>query len=142
MQLTGLLDLLRGSGIYRDLLTHLQADKAMPDLGVIRAARPFLLAALAQDWHAPIIYITGRIDRAYNVSEQLPVWLGDRPVYRFAEPTPLFYEHSPWGESVVRSRIATLSALAFDEDVDPHPLVPSPSERGEGTAPIIVTSAR
>ena len=50
MQLTGLLDLLRSSGIYRDLLTRLENHSAMPDLGVIRAARPFLLAALAQEW--------------------------------------------------------------------------------------------
>src|SRR6185295_18494184 len=116
MQLNGLLDLLRSNSIYRDLLDHLNESGDVPELGVIRAARPFLLAALAQDWRAPIIYVTGRIDRAYNVSEQLPVWLGERPVYRFAEPTPLFYERAPWGENVIRSRIATLTALVSDEE--------------------------
>lgn len=131
MQLTGLLDLLRSSGVYRDLLTRLQGDSTMPDLSVIRAARPFLLAALAQDWQGPIIYITGRIDRAYNVSEQLPVWLGDRPVYRFAEPTPLFYERTPWVENVIRGRIATLAALTPPDD---QPV--------SDVQPIIVTSAR
>ncbi|MCC6894713.1 MAG: transcription-repair coupling factor [Anaerolineae bacterium] len=131
MQLTGLLELLRGSGVYRDLLARLQAERRMPDLGVIRAARPFLLAALAQDWHGPIIYVTGRIDRAYNVSEQLPVWLGDRPVYRYAEPTPLFYERTTWVENVIRGRIATLAALTPPDDQPPA-----------NVQPIIVTSAR
>lgn len=131
MQLTGLLDLLRGSAAYRDLLTHLNGNNAMPDLGIIRAARPFLLAALARDWPGAVIYVTGRIDRAYNVSEQLPVWLGDRPVYRFAEPTPVFYERAPWGENVIRSRIATLTALVPPDEME-TPELP----------PIVVTSAR
>lgn len=131
MQLTGLLDSLRGSAAYRDLLVRLNERTSPPDLGIIRAARPFLLAALARDWPGAILYITGRIDRAYNVSEQLPVWLGDRPVYRFAEPTPLFYERAPWGENVIRSRIATLSALVPPDDFD-----------APDTPPIVVTSAR
>lgn len=143
MQLTGLLDLFRSSPTYRDLITSLTGTENPPDLGILRAARPFLLAALAQDWHAPIIYVTARVDRAYNVSEQLPVWLGDRPIYRFAEPTPLFYERAPWGELVTRSRIATLSALVPPEENSSTP-PPNPlptSWRGE-TQPIIVTSAR
>jgi transcription-repair coupling factor (superfamily II helicase) len=158
MQLTGLLDVLRSHSIYWDFLAQLSDSTPMPELGIIRAARPFLLAALARDWPAPVIYITGRIDRAYNVSEQLPVWLGERPVYRFAEPTPFFYERAPWGENVIRSRIAALSALVGDEE-SPHPPAPSsfdklrtlPSGRGgeiqnDGAsftpAPVIVTSAR
>ncbi len=139
MQLTGLLDLLRSSSVYRDLLTQLKGDSAMPDLGVIRAARPFLLAALAQEWPAPIIYITGRVDRAYNVSEQLPVWLGDRPVYRFAEPTALFYERTPWVENVIRGRIAALAALTPPDEVAER-ATDLISDRVQ--QPVIVTSAR
>jgi transcription-repair coupling factor (superfamily II helicase) len=130
MQLNGLLDSLRASAPYRDLLERLQNGVRLADLGVLRAARPFVLAALAADWPAPVIYITGRIDRAYNVSEQIPVWLGDRPVYRFAEPTPLFYERAPWGENVVRSRLAALAALM------------PPDESIPAVPPIVVTSAR
>lgn len=136
MQLTGLLDLLRSHRLYHDLLNHLNDSAAPPDLAVIRAARPFLLAALARDWPAPLIYITGRIDRAYNVSEQLPVWLGERPVYRFAEPTPLFYERAPWGETVIRARIATLAALIQPEEKDAAENDRLPPH------PVIVTSAR
>ncbi len=134
MLLTGVLDLLRGTAPYREFLDQLRQPASMPDLGIIRAARPFLLAALARDWPAPVIYITGRVDRAYNVAEQLPVWLGDRPIYRFAEPTALFYERAPWVESVIRGRIATLSALTTSDD--------QAEASANGNAPIIITSAR
>ena len=101
MQLTGLLDLFRGDSSYGALLSALkQPLDSVPSLGALRSARPFILAALARDWPAPVIYITGRVDRAYNVSEQLPVWLGENvPIHRFAEPTPLFYERAPWGDT-------------------------------------------
>ncbi len=130
MQLNGLLDTLRLNPAYRALLDALRGADRLPDQGVIRSARPFVLAALARDWDGPVIYITGRVDRAYNVSEQLPVWLGDVPVYRFAEPAPHFYDRAPWGEGVIRARIAALSALMPPEDEQ------------RGAPPIIVTSAR
>jgi transcription-repair coupling factor (superfamily II helicase) len=129
MQLTGLLDLLRESTAYRDLIARLQTGASVPDLSVIRAARPFVLGALAGDWHGPVVYITARVDRAYNVSEQLPVWVGEKMVYRFSEPTPLFYERAPWGETVIRNRLATLAALAPPDDAILE-------------TPIVVTSAR
>ncbi|MEO8609596.1 MAG: transcription-repair coupling factor [Chloroflexota bacterium] len=134
MQLTGLLDVLRDSAAYHNLTDALKSGASLSDLGILRAARPFLLSALARDWDGPILYITARIDRAYNVSEQIPAWLGDVPVYRFAEPTPLFYERAPWGETAVRNRIATLSALVSDND--------SSQTEGKSHSPIIVTSAR
>ncbi len=131
MQLTGLLDLLRGSAVYRTLIDQLRNGAAVDDLRVIRAARPFVLGALARDWDGPVIYVTARVDRAYNVAEQLPVWLPDVPIHRFAEPTPLFYERAPWGENVIRNRIATLAALM------------PPDDFADTTAhPLIVTSAR
>ena len=131
MQLTGLLDVLRGNAAYRELLARLQTDATSESFSVLRAARPFVLAALAQDWRGAVIYVTARVDQAYNVAEQLPVWLGERRVLRFAEPAPLFYERAPWGESAIRSRIETLAALMppGDVQVDPQP-------------PVIVTSAR
>jgi transcription-repair coupling factor (superfamily II helicase) len=136
MQLTGLLDILRGSDAYREVLDLLRERTTAPDLGIIRAARPFVLAALARDWDGPVIYITGRIDRAYNVSEQLLAWQAEREVCRFAEPTPLFYDRAPWGENVIRGRLGALAALMPPEEV---PLTPNPSptneERGTASAP-------
>ena len=66
--------------------------------------------------------------RAYNVSEQLPVWI-DNPerLHRFAEPSALFYDRAPWDAPVIRNRIETLSALQRVHTAQP---------------PIIVASAR
>jgi transcription-repair coupling factor (superfamily II helicase) len=131
MELSGLLDILRATPPYRELMACLQQGKTPGDLGVIRAARPFVLAALARDWPGPVIYLTARVDRAYNVSEQLPVWIDGKRVQRFAEPTPMFYERAPWGESVTRSRLAVLAALAPPDDF-----------ATTDSSPIVVTSAR
>ena len=131
MQLTGLVDLLRNHPTYRQAL-HAARARQSDDLGVLRAARPFVLSALARDWNGPVLYLTARIDRAYNVSEQLPAWLGlDAPVCRFAEPTPLFYERGPWGENVIRNRMETLAALMPPGDKD-----------ASATPPVVVASAR
>ena len=116
MQLTGLLTLLRANQTYQHLLTQLTKDNVNHDYGIVRSARPYLLAALAQDWHAPVIYLTGRIKRAYNVAEQLPVWAGDATeVLRYTEPTPQFYERAAWGDAAIRGRLETLAALMDDD---------------------------
>jgi transcription-repair coupling factor (superfamily II helicase) len=132
MQLSGILDLLRATQAYRELVEQLRRNVpgSPVALGVLRSARPYVLGALAQDWHASVVYVTARVDRAYNVSEQLPVWLPERDVLRFAEPAPLFYERSAWTESSIRNRIQTLATL-----------VP-PEETQATTRPLIVTSAR
>jgi transcription-repair coupling factor (superfamily II helicase) len=115
MQLTGLVDALRDSPTYRELLNRLN-DNSETTLNIIRSARPFVVAALAQDWNAPVVYLTGRIKRAYNVAEQLPVWMRtDARIYRFGEPAARFYERSAWGEPAIRSRIETLAALLSDQ---------------------------
>jgi transcription-repair coupling factor (superfamily II helicase) len=131
MQLSGLLDILRQSAVYHKLLARLKAGDPGDDLRVIRSARPYMLAALASDWDGPVIYLTARVDRAYNVTEQLPVWLPEAAIYRFAEPSPLFYDRAPWGDNVQRSRIAALAALLPPDDFD-----------SAHTQPIIVASAR
>ncbi|MFN8528002.1 MAG: transcription-repair coupling factor [Anaerolineae bacterium] len=126
MLLSGMIDLLRETGPYRDLLARLkQPDRDQAAvLGVIRSARPYVLAALARDWQHPILYITARVDRAYNVAEQLPVWMGaGARISRFSEPAPLFYERSPWGDSAIRSRVETLSTLHSTQQGDTPPIV-------------------
>lgn len=82
MQLDGLLELLRQAESYQTLLDHARQGRALPDQRVLRAARPFVLAALAADLARPVLVIAGRVDRAYNIAEQLPVWLPGRPALR------------------------------------------------------------
>ncbi|MBC7870758.1 MAG: DEAD/DEAH box helicase, partial [Chitinophagaceae bacterium] len=135
MQLTGLLTLIRENAAYRDFVSHLKSNSAETlKLNIVRSARPFFTAALAQDWPAPIIYLTAQVKRAHNVASQLPVWLGEadeaRSALRFAEPTPQFYERVPWGKEVIRGRLETLAALMPPDEDEPH------------TPPIIVASAR
>ncbi len=131
LNLSGLIETIRRAQAFREALTAVRAGAA-PAFGAMRAFRPFLAAALAAEWRAPVVLITARIDRAYAFAEQLPVWMGTAAgIYRFAEPAPLFYERAPWGESATRSRLEALTALMPPEEID---LTPRP--------PIVVASAR
>ncbi len=114
LQLAGLLDILRDSPAWRQLRNGLGSGEVDAEVNVLRAARPYVLAALAKDWAGPVIYLTATARRAYNVSQQLPIWLHDSSrLHRFAEPSGQFYDRAPWDAGVIRSRIATLEALAY-----------------------------
>jgi len=122
MHLKGLLESLRADARYRQM--HDTFGQTNTALNVMRAAQPFVLAALHQDLARPLIYVTAKIKRAYDVSEQLPVWLGaDVPVLRFNEPAPKFYQHAPWGDAAARGRLETLAALHAPETLAAHPAV-------------------
>lgn len=115
MNLMGLLDSLGRHDAYQALWRHFQ-EMGTVNYDVIRAARPFLMAGLIRAWAGPVIIVTAHIKRAYNIAEQLPVWLGDSaPIERFAEPTPLFYDRVAWDAAVIRNRIETLFSLAEDK---------------------------
>jgi transcription-repair coupling factor (superfamily II helicase) len=129
MQLHGLIALLRESAAFQSLLSQVAVGCAIPDQGILRAARPFVVAALAQAAARPLVVLCGTVERAYTLSEQLPVWLPETPIYRFAEPSALFYDRSAWAGNAIRGRLAALSAL----------MPPLGAERG--TLPIVVTSA-
>ena len=86
--LSGLLDVLRECRGYQTLLAQIAGGNRSNSFNIVRSARPFLLAALANDWDGPVIYLTAAVRRAYNVSEQLPLWLeGSARLFRFAEPS-------------------------------------------------------
>ena len=121
--LAGLLDILRESRPYQSLLQDVASAPASAPLNVARSARPFVLGALAADWDGPLVYLTPEVRRAYNVSEQLPVWI-DTPerLHRFAEPSALFYDRAPWDAPVIRNRVETLSALQRDRSAQ-HPII-------------------
>ncbi|MBI5931475.1 MAG: transcription-repair coupling factor [Chloroflexi bacterium] len=135
MQLTGLLDVLAGTEAFQSLVnalnTHLQE---YPDQMLVRAARPYVVAALARELARPVLVVTARVERAYDIAEQLPAWLPDTRILRFQEPTAMFYERAPWTEVVMRARLQTLAALA-------PPIVPGNKTPSETQPPILVTSA-
>src|SRR5690348_15408930 len=132
MHLEGLLPILRHLPSYPALLDRLRSGGTTPDQHLLRAARPFVSAALAQDLNRPVLIVTARVERAYNIAEQLPVWLPNRQVLRFAEPSALFYERSPWAAQTIRTRLDVLSALCPPIGLD----------QAESSSPsVIVTSA-
>jgi transcription-repair coupling factor (superfamily II helicase) len=136
MHLTGLLDVLQTSAAFQSIMQMLksEAPSQFPAQGIIRSARPFTIAALAKATEQPVLVVTARVDRAYDMAEQLPAWLPEASVLRFQEPTAMFYERAPWTETVIRSRIQTLAALA-------KPITPHAAEDANDLPPILVTSA-
>jgi transcription-repair coupling factor (superfamily II helicase) len=127
LQLNSLLALLKQSAAYQRVLGQVAHNKPLPDQHLLRAARPFVAAALANDLQRPLLLVAATVERAYNIAEQLPVWLPNRPILRFAEPNALFYERSPWASNSIRARLETLAALApplFASEADtPPPIV-------------------
>ncbi|MBI5953938.1 MAG: transcription-repair coupling factor [Chloroflexi bacterium] len=127
-----LLNQLHGLEYYQQLLTHIQAGRTLPGLGLPRAARLPLLATLHVDLNRPILLVTDRADHALSLFDELGFWVKS-PRYLFAEPNPLFYEEAAWGIATRRDRLQALTVLStYHLPFTQKP--PSP--------PIIVTSVR
>ena len=128
-----ILDQIRSLPQYQQLLKQLQTDgKQLPGLGLPRAARLPILAALHQDLNRPILLITDRADHSLSLFDELGFWV-QSPRYHFAEPNPLFYEQAAWGVTTRRERLHTLTALAAYH---------LPSAQRPDVPPVFVTSAR
>lgn len=101
---------------YQDLLSHLSEgqfqDSERFGMGLPRASRLALLAALRADLEVPVLLLTNRADRALGLFDELNFWLGSERNFYFPEPNPLFYEALPWSESARRERLNVLSELA------------------------------
>ena len=128
-----LLDKIRSLSSYQQLLKEIQANgKQLPGLGLPRAARLPVLAALHKDLDRPILMITDRADHSLSLFDELGFWIHS-PRYHFAEPNPLFYEQAAWGVTTRRERLHTLTSLAsYHLPFAQKPEVP----------PVFVTSAR
>jgi transcription-repair coupling factor (superfamily II helicase) len=128
-----ILDKIRGLSQYQQLLSRVQANgKQLAGLGLPRAARLPVLAALHQDLRRPILLITDRADHSLALYDELGFWVNS-PRYHFGEPNPLFYEQAAWGVTTRRERLQSLTALAaYHLPFAQKPEVP----------PIFVTSAR
>jgi len=127
-----ILDNIRSLSQYQQLLILLQTDGQLPGLGLPRATRLPILAALHADLNRPVLLITDRADHALSLFDELGFWVKS-PRYHFAEPNPLFYEQAAWGVATRRERLQTLIALS-----EYHlPFAQKPE-----TPPIFVTSVR
>lgn len=117
---------------YRQLLSAMRSGTQKGGLGLPRAARLPVLAALHQDLLQPMVFITDRADHALALYDELGFWVST-PRYLFAEPNPLFYEEAAWGMTTRRDRLQVLTALSAYH----LPFAAKPS-----APPIIVTSVR
>jgi transcription-repair coupling factor (superfamily II helicase) len=131
-----LLNKIRELSQYQDLLKQVQADRTaggpLPGLGLPRAGRLPVLAALHRDLERPVLLITDRADHALSMFDELGFWVKS-PRYHFAEPNPLFYEQAGWGITTRRDRLQTLMALAAYH---------LPFAQNPEAPPIFITSAR
>jgi transcription-repair coupling factor (superfamily II helicase) len=127
-----LLQQLRATPEYQAFLKSVMEDTRLAGLGLPRAARLPLLAALHADLNRPILLLTDRADHALAFYDELSFWT-KAPRYLFSEPTPLFYEDAAWGAQTRRDRLQVLTALS----VYHLPFAEKPS-----TPPLIVASAR
>ncbi len=96
---------------YQNLLTRFKGGKQIAGLGLPRAARLPVLAALLEDIKQPILFITDRADHALSIFDELGFWVKS-PRYHFAEPNPLFYEQAAWGVTTRRDRLQALTAIS------------------------------
>ncbi len=127
-----LLEQLRDLPHYQTLLAQMRDSRAGAGLGLPRAARLPILAALQSDLRQPALLITDRADHALALFDELGFWTR-APRFLFAEPNPLFYENAAWGIVTRRERLQVLTALA-----NYHlPFAAKPE-----TPPVIVTSVR
>lgn len=123
MHLIGLTDLLREDSQFRAVYDRLSHSESL-DWNIIRSARSYVIATLAREWNAPMLVLTGTGRRTHNIAEQLPVWLEDTGrIYRFAEPTPMFYDRLPLDKTVIQERIDTLQALLYADETQTQPIV-------------------
>jgi transcription-repair coupling factor (superfamily II helicase) len=112
MNLAPLLAPIRKLSGYRDLLQRaVEGTPGAPAEHLPRAARPPVLAALAQDLRAPLLVLLPRGDRMLTLAEELKAWTPHVAPLQFPEPGPLFYERAPWGPRARRQRAAVLSGL-------------------------------
>lgn len=125
---------------YRQLREALAQGELPAPLGLPRAARPAVLAALVADLKCPVLVIASTVEQTQSLAQSLRDWFPyPENVLRFPEPLTLFYERAPWAEEAIVGRMHVLTALAarrLGEDA----LTPTQLTSGEGL--IIVASVR
>ncbi|MBS3784326.1 MAG: hypothetical protein KGY78_07775, partial [Anaerolineae bacterium] len=113
MDISGLLRAFRTLEPYLALREDLERGKLPGPLGLMRAARAPLTAALAGDLDRPLLVVTGTVARAQKLVQALQDWSdGATIIQRFPEPLTLFYDRAPWTDEIIIGRLRTLRALS------------------------------
>jgi len=134
---SGLLEALDLLAPYRALREDLRRGEQAPTLGLMRAARPALVAALLHDLQCPALIVAGTVERAKVLTHSLRDWSPTpESVLQFAEPLTLFYERAPWTEEVIAGRLQVLSAFQFPVSSRPLMVVASVRALMQPTLPL------
>jgi len=137
VNISGLLAALEQLEPYRALRRELESDRIPAPLGLLRAARPPLLAALARDLDRPTLIVAGAIERAQKLAHSLRDWSSTpEHVLRFPEPLALFYERTPWTHEVIEGRLRVLFALQQPSSTHPPWIVASARALMQPTLPL------
>ena len=135
MSLQGLTSLIAQSAAFLDLADEVRAQQLTRALGLPRAARPFVVAVLAQALQRPLIYIAASVDGSRAMADTLNA-LGT-PALRFTEPNTAFYDNVAPVREVIAQRSVVLATLTTD---DRRPT--TAQSMVSGRSPIIVCSPR
>lgn len=136
MNLSGLLAPFESLETYRTLRADLKSGELPPPLGLLRAARPALLAALSQDLQRPMLIVAGSVERAKSLAHSLRDWSSTPEcILHFPEPPTLFYERAPWTEEVIAGRLQVLSSL-HSQSADSQLIIASTRALMQRTLPL------
>jgi transcription-repair coupling factor (superfamily II helicase) len=133
MNVSGFLAVIDRLKPYGSLLADLRQGEMPAPLGLMRAARVPVLAALARDLNRPVLLVAGTVARAQQLGQSLGDWLpGATTVLRFPEPLTLFYDRAPWTSEIIIGRLRVLSELYRQQEI----------VRRKGQPIVVVASAR
>ncbi len=112
LNLTKLLDLLRQSRGYPELLAAVCGASASARATVVTAARPLLIAAVHRDLARPVVVITGQTENSRKLCEQVSIWNAPAVVNLLPEPDALPYERVTADSLTELDTLRVLAALS------------------------------
>ena len=110
--ISSVLDKLSSQPVYQDLVEGIRSGKSPSRIGLPRAARLPVLAALRKSLDRPVLLLTDKADRALALEDELYFWDPELGISVFPEPDPLYYEKIPWTRTTRRDRLKVLASLA------------------------------
>ncbi|MFQ5996239.1 MAG: transcription-repair coupling factor, partial [Dehalococcoidales bacterium] len=129
LDLTQLLRLIEEMPAYRRLVAEQLKSDEETRVVVLDAAKPYLIAALYQRWHLPMLVVMAQPESAKKLYEQLLIWANSQAKL-FPEPDALPYERITADAITELERVQVLSVLANCDQDEPTT-----------EAPLIVASA-
>ncbi len=112
---------------------YLKEGRNPGPLGLVRPMRLPLALALQREFNTPVLFITGQMNRAQILMEEMQLWSESAQGMLFPEPVPLFYEDTSWDETTRAARLSVLEVLSRYW---------IPGQKPQAKAPFMVTSIK